>query len=128
MSPNEVFTEDSNITSQLEFLQKIVTIGYDEKTLSIFVIYRYNPSISRNAVITKISSTVNDDGGQIYSQNNIKVDNTNGYEITGSFETSTTKYIYFNKNNVDYLLVFTSTDLGKMQSDINIIINSFKVT
>ena len=109
-------------------MQKIVTIGYDEKTLSIFVIYRYNPSISRNTVITKISSTVNDDRGQIYSQNNIKVDNTNGYEITASLETSTTKYIYFNKNNVDYLLVFTSTDLGKMQSDINIIINSFKVT
>ena len=50
----------------------------------MFVIYKYNPSIGKNAMITKISSTVNDDEGQIVSQNNIKVDNTNGYEIIAS--------------------------------------------
>jgi hypothetical protein len=74
---------------------------------------------------------INNTDGKIVSQKEIKIDNINGNEITYDFnknkEVPTTEFVYFTKNNSDYILIFSSKDLGTIQSDINMILNSFHV-
>ncbi len=106
-----------------------------DKTNRIEVL-KFSPSLDKNSLIQFISSLaydyyINNTDGKIVSQKEIKIDNINGNEITYDFnknkEVPTTEFIYFTKNNSDYILIFASTDLGTMQSDINMIINSFHV-
>ena len=123
---------DFKDTSDLEFLSSIVTVALDNKDDLGFVVYKLNPSKGKDAMITFVSSMATSDNGIIVSQNNVKVDNTDGHEVVssdyGNKQVPTTKFVYFTKNNVDYLIIFYSNNLEKMQSDINIIINSFHVT
>mgnify|MGYP005837945409 FL=1 len=110
---------------------EIVNLKTTAGEVSILTVYRESTSLSTDE-LKQVWYDVMSNSGNILSDNTITVDGVEAFQITSSYSSSGTsgeqQIVGFVKNGKKYILLFTSSDIDSIQSDIDTIVNSFKTT
>ena len=115
-----------------ESSDKVVTLIRKEPGISFITVSKESTKGHSLTYWLRIMQTpANSTGNTLISTNNVTVDGSQGYQITwkytalGGGEQQTT---FFIKNDTVYQMLVTTDSVSSIQSDINTIVNSFKVT
>ena len=116
-------------TPQTTTSESVVNLERDDPNVAILSVSEYNDSRSLTELLAS-ETNIAESEGDVISKTSVTVDGEPGYQITWKYSTNgggIQQNTFFVKNNIEYRIVFTGDSVSDIQSDINTVLNSFKV-